>query len=125
VHHIARVAPDVAALRWTQLGFPPGDEPEPPRLAPQGQVLGHRQRRDQVDFLIDRTDPPGAGGRRTVEINGMPVDADVAGILAQGTGHDLDEGRFAGTVLAEEAMNLTGVQADIDGLEGTDSGKTL
>ena len=34
-------------------------EPEPARLAAERQVLGHRHRRDEIDFLIDRADAEG------------------------------------------------------------------
>ena len=90
----------------------PRDQPEPARLAAERQVLGHRHRRDEIDFLIDRADAerPRLAGR--ADLDRVAVEADLALVAAQGAGHDLDQRRLAGAVLAHQRVDFAGLDPE-------------
>src|SRR5215813_9022498 len=75
------------------------------RLAPEKDVLGHRQLRHEVQLLMDDGDAVPLGLARRMDCDGRAVDDDLALILADGPAQHLHQGRFAGAVLAEERMH--------------------
>ena len=76
------------------------NEPEPARLAAERQVLGHRHRRNEVDFLVDRADAEGLRLACRTDLDRAAVQTDLAPVAAQGAGQDLDQRRLARPVLA-------------------------
>ena len=74
------------------------DKPDPgQRLAADPDVLGHRHRRHQVQFLVD---PRGA-----------PANGDTAGVRAVHAGDDLHERRFARAVFPYERVHRARLHA--------------
>ena len=121
---------DIDAEATHDLGGPPprgaeADEAEAAGLAPDEQVFGYRHVRQEVDLLIDGAD---AGLQRVGGTFGMDLaagDADGAAVARQHAGHGLDEGRFAGPVLAEQGMDLAGAKLEIDAVQRPDAAEGL
>ena len=63
---------------------------------------------------------PGRG-----KFDGTAVDVDFAFIGLVEAGHDLDQGRFPGPVLAHQRMNFAGAHGEAYGIDDTDAGKGL
>ena len=103
----------------------PRDQAEPARLPAERQVLRHRHRRDEIDFLVDRADAERARLPRSVDLDGVAVQANFALVPAQGAGHDLDQRRLAGAVLAHQRMDLAGIDPEIDAVERANARKGL
>ena len=102
------------------------DEAEPVRgLAAEEDVAGHAHQRDEVDLLVDRGDPGLLGLERAGEGTGSPAEPQFALVGPVHAGQDLDEGRLAGAVLADERVHLTGAQGEGDVVEGEDAGERL
>ena len=109
----------------------------PPRAAPQStspnlrgwrpsvHVLGHRHGRDEIDFLIDRPDPERLRFAGRADVDRAPVEPDLALVAPERAGHDLDQGRLPGPVLAHEGVDLAGLDLEIHALERPDAGKGL
>ena len=82
------------------------------QLAPEEQVgrgvevLGQRQ------GLIDRLDTVAPGVARAVDRHRSALDADLSRIRSIGSRQHLDQGRFAGAVVAEQADDLTALQVE-------------
>ena len=96
---------------------PPVGQPEPPRLAAEIQVLGHRQVLQQVHLLVDRPDPEALRLRHRARRDLGPVDADDPRVPRQRPGQDLDQGRLARAVLADQRMDLARLQREIHPIE--------
>ena len=103
----------------------PGDQPEPARLTAERQIPGHRHGRDQIDLLIDCPDAQRARFARRIDLDRAAVDADFALVASDRAGHDLDEGGFAGPVLAHQRVHFAGLDAEIDAIERPDARKRL
>ena len=52
-----------------------------------------------------------------------PGDVPLVGLVR--TGEDLDQGRLAGAVLAEQAVHLAGADVEVDAVEGADARELL
>jgi hypothetical protein len=104
---------------------PPGYQPEPARLAAEGQILGHRHGRDQVDLLINRADAERARFAGRTDLDRTAVDADFTLVATHRAGHDLDEGGLAGAVFAHQRVDFAGSDVKIDMIERSDAGKRL
>ena len=63
-------------------------------------------------MLVDRGDPQRSGRCRIHMVNGTTGDGEPAVIRGLRPGDDLDEGRLAGAVLADERVNLSGAQVE-------------
>src|SRR6185437_3905132 len=95
------------------------------RRMAEKDVLRHRQFREQQQLLIDGGD---AGAPRVVgagETGLEAVDEDGALVGLHDAGHDLDERRFAGAVLAHQCVNLAGMYVVGDATQRPDAGKAL
>ncbi len=103
----------------------PGDQPEPARLAAERQVLGHRHRRDEIDFLVDRADAEGLRLAGRADLDRMAVEPDLAPVAAQSAGQDLDQRRLAGAVFAHQRVDFAGFDPKIDPLQRPHAGKRL
>ena len=81
-------------------------------------VLGDRQVGEDQRLLVDRHDavPLSVGGRP--DVKWLAIHQKLAGVGVVEAGHDLDQGRLAGTVLAQQGMHFTRVQRDVCAVEG-------
>ena len=55
----------------------------------------------------------------------LALELELAGVGRKGAGDDVDQGGFAGAVLAEQNMNLTMAKIEIDAVERHHAGETL
>ena len=99
--------------------------PKRPRRIADGDVVGHSQVRHQRKFLEDADDtgthwpPPGEAKRHR-----RPSMAIRPSSGCDHTGHDLDQGGFAGAVLAQDRVDPAGLDLKIgapESLNSTDS----
>ena len=90
---------------------------------PSVKVLRHRHRRNEIDFLIDARRSR-RRARRPANSSRMrrPSSRIIAGVRSRRAGHDLDQRRFAGAVLAQQRMHLAGFDAEIDVVERPHAG---
>ena len=78
------------------------------------QVLHHRQRGDQRQLLVDMDDA-GVERRPGIPEDGfLATPTDGAAVARQRARQDVDEGRLAGAVLAQERDDLAGGNVEID-----------
>jgi hypothetical protein len=95
------------------------------RLRPDEDVLRHAQIGEQRRLLEDDRD---AGPLRllgVVEDRFLSVDDETSGIGPVNTRQNLDERRFAGAVLTDEAVHLTGEERDVPVLERMNGAEAL
>ena len=93
------------------------------RFVGEKDVLGHGLGRDQVDVLVDGDD---AARQRIVgaaQAQGLAVQHQRAGVGRVEPGQHLGQGRLAGPILADEAMNLAGAHHEIDAPQRLHAGK--
>ena len=83
----------------------------------QEHVLRDRQVGEQPRLLVDDRDAERAGLCRAVERDRLSVQDDLAGIRLVDPGEDLDERALAGTVLADQPVDLTGPELERDVVE--------
>ena len=69
-------------------------------------VLGDRQVREDHRLLVDGRDAEALRVLGGGDADRRAIDADLAGVLLLDAGHDLDQGRFAGPVLAQQRVDL-------------------
>ena len=91
----------------------------------QRDVLGDSQRVEQREVLKNHADAetPGRGG--IGDDYRLPLPADFAGGRLEGTVEDLHQRRLAGAVLAEERVNLAGMNDEIDVVVGAERAEIL
>ena len=75
-------------------------------LVVQEDVLRRRQRRHETHLLEDHADPRALGGFRRVLFERLAVDLDAARGRRMDAVQDLEDGRLAGAVLAEQRVDL-------------------
>ena len=93
-------------------------------LSAEKHVLGDRQILPEREFLEDRGDPDVRRVLGRSQTDGCPVEQQRPSARLIGARQDLDEGRFAGSVVAENRQNLScmDVHIDIDeGLQGAEA----
>ena len=76
------------------------------RLPTQEQVAGNRQLRDQRGILVDRLDALGNGIGGGPDIDLAAADIDLSARRLDCAGENLDERRFAGTIVPEQPDDL-------------------
>ena len=88
--------------------------PAPARLSAEEHIAGDVEIVEQVEFLVDDRDARGdrLADREAVALGA--VDPDRAGGRAGDAAQDLDQGRLAGAVLADQAQHLAPVQGEVD-----------
>ena len=64
--------------------------------------------------------PWSSASRGRTELHRLAVDDQLAVVVRVQPGHDLDQGRLAGAVVAEDAGDLAGVDGQVDPLERAD-----
>jgi hypothetical protein len=88
-------------------------------------VLGDRQVGEDQRLLVDGDDAVALRLGGGVDVRRLPVDRHLSVIGTVETGHDLDERRLAGAVLAEQRMHLSAVQGDVRFVERERSPEAL
>ncbi len=88
-------------------------------------VLGHGQIGIEAELLVYRIDAallrvPGA-----VQFDGLSLENDVTRIGPVHPGDDLDQGGLAGSVFAEQGVDLAGQNLELDPAERVDARKAL
>jgi hypothetical protein len=69
---------------------------------------------DQGQVLVDGVDPEGAGVVDRLEHDLLAAHEDAAGVGLVEAAEDLDQGRLAGAVVADQAEHLAPAQAQVD-----------
>jgi hypothetical protein len=92
------------------------DEAQAGGLAADEDVLRYRQRRDEVELLVDGDDAQRLGLVRACGCDLASVEADRAGVGRLGTGQDLQERGLAGPILAQQRHHLA--REDLEGHVG-------
>jgi len=95
------------------------------RLVAQKDVTGHAQVGDQVQFLVDDTDANALHARGSRLGDALVGEDKLAGIGLVCAGEDLDQGGLARAVLADEGMDLTGVDFEVHVVQGKHARKPL
>ncbi len=97
-----------------------------PGLADE-EVLGDRQLLDDLDLLRHVGDALGARVGRGGEADDLAVELDgaVVGAGRPDAGQDLDERRLAGAVVADQRVDLAGLEPEVDAAEGRHAGELL
>jgi len=100
----------------------PGDQSARSWIArDHGYVLCDRHRVDQPEILVDESDWKLVDER----IDNASVDSNFTIVRPVHSGQDLDQGRFAGSILAEQRMHLTGFDIEVDFVESDVAGEAL
>ncbi len=81
-------------------------EDRPHQLAAEEQVGRHVEIVAQGEVLVDRLDAEVLGVARAADRGLLPVEQDLAGVGGERAGQDLDQGRLAGAVVAEQRHHL-------------------
>jgi hypothetical protein len=97
----------------------------PLELATQKDVLRHAEKRNEVELLVDCGDAEGLRVPRAVDLDGLIVDRDLTPVLPIGTGHNLDQRRFSGPVLAHQNVDFPSIQVEVHSVEGHHPGERL
>ncbi len=93
------------------------DQAEAARRIADGDVVGHRQIGDQRQLLEDAGDARRLGRCRRWERDRLAVEQHPAFIGHDDAGHDLDQGRLAGAVLAQHGMDPAGLDHQLGAVE--------
>lgn len=101
------------------------DEAGAGRFVAEEDVLGDREVLDEVEFLVDGGDAQAHGGDRRLEPDLFAAPGDLAVVGLVGSGEHLDQGGLAGAVLAEEAVDLAGLDLQVDAVQGADAREEL
>ena len=95
------------------------------QFAPDEDVLGDAELREELRLLVDGLHAEGDGIRGRRDRHRLAVELRSAGVGALGPGHDLDEGGLAGAVLADERVHGPGCDAHVGVADGADTAVVL
>ena len=87
-------------------------------LSSEHDVLGHREHVDEHEMLVDHPDTGRHGLLGIVEVLLHAIDVDRSLVRGQQPVQDVHEGRLAGTVLTEQAMDAPGNDVEVDVVVG-------
>ncbi len=92
---------------------------------PEVDVLGHGQARHDIELLVDRGDTQLLRDlwARQHDVLAQPLDRSRVGLVR--TGEDLDERRLPRAVLPKQAMDLAGVDGEVDTIQGAGTRERL
>jgi hypothetical protein len=97
------------------LALPPAvDQAEATRRIGDADVVGDRQVGHQRQLLEDADDARPVGGDRRGEAHASSLEEHLALGRLHDAGHDLDQGRLAGAVLAQHRMDGAALAAEVD-----------
>src|SRR5439155_8625642 len=85
----------------------PAEPASPGLLAAQENVVGDAELRNQVQLLIDDSDPAVLGVARPREPERPAAQTDLTLVFRDRAGEDLHQGTLAGAVLTAKGMYLT------------------
>jgi hypothetical protein len=102
-----------------------GVQQEARPVEPEEDVLGDRLRWDQREVLMDHAQTGCDRIPRRAERNRQAIDPDLALVRSVEPGEDVHERALAGTVLAQEGMNLARPKVEVDVVVGEDAGERL
>ncbi len=88
-------------------------------------VLSHAEAGDQRKFLKDRGNAGVAGVARIGQSDGFAVPENRTAVGLVDAAEHLDEGRLAGAVGADQAVDLTGIEAQRHTIDRRDAGEAL
>ena len=91
------------------------------RLAPEIDVLGGRQLRNEVEFLINRADADRLRFPRRIEHHRTFVDEDFPGIAHARAAEDFHQRGFAGTILPQQGVDFSAPQIEAHVVERHDA----
>ena len=91
----------------------------------EDDVLCHRVIADQHEMLKDHADALTDRLAGCAELHHLPPDANFALVRSVKSGNDAHEGGLARAILAEDRVNLTLAQVEVDVIVGKHSGKAL
>ena len=103
---------------------PPAHDPALVTVADE-DVLGHAEVGEDQRLLVDGGDAPALGVGRAARGRGLAVDQDLAVVGRVDAGHDLDQRRLAGPVLADQRVHLAPPQLERHVVEGTGGPEAL
>ena len=84
------------------------------RLLAEQDVVGDRQHRHEHEVLVDHADAPADGVGRIVDRDGRAIEEDLAGVGRGQSVQDVHERGLAGPVLAEQGVDLTRPDLEVD-----------
>ena len=103
----------------------PVEQAAAPGHAAQGDVLGHRHARHEVELLVDRRDPQRLRGPHVRQRHGLAVHDDPAAVRLVDARHHLDERGLPRAVLAEQHLHAPGAHVHGDVLDHRDRAERL
>ena len=95
------------------------------QLVAQEDVLRDGEPRHQVELLVDRGDAELHRGLRRGQRDGLALPEDLALVGLVAGGEHLDQGRLAGAVLPQQAVDLAGTDVEVDAAEREHAGEAL
>ena len=105
----------------------PVDDAEPRRLVAEEDVLGDRQERDQRELLVDDDDSDALAVGDVPELAepALVVDLALVGAVGIDPAQHLHQRRLPGAVLADQGVDLGGLDRQVDVGERLDAGECL
>ena len=88
------------------------------RLGAEREVVRDRQVREQAQLLVDDADAELVRMRGARDLDRLAAELDAPGRRRMVAREDLQQGRLAGTVLAEEAVDRACLDVEVDVIEG-------
>src|ERR1700730_6015261 len=85
---------------------PPVQKSEAFLFSTETDIFGDRSVRDEVDLLINRTDPASLCGLWRIHVPWSAIKKNLAGISGVVAGQNLDHRRLAGPVLTDQGVNF-------------------
>ena len=98
----------------------PRAEPRQP-LLPDEDRFGDGEVGDELQFLVDEPHPELVHEPRGDGLQDLAAEPDRAGVAGIDAGQDLDQRRFSGTVLADQAMDLARGDDEVGAGQGLDA----
>ena len=114
-----------AARRLARHAAPGDDAEAADRLRAEKDVLGDGEIGRDAELLMHHADAGGPRVARRAEMHRSAVDAHLACVAGVHAGDDLHQRAFAGAVLAGEAVDLAGLQREIDAAQRLDAAERL
>ena len=101
------------------------DHPITCLLPSEEEILNDVQVRNLVEGLVDDRNSQFLCVAGILDVNLFPFDQNCALVLAIGSAQDLHEGRFSGSVFAEEHMDLTPSNIEAHIIQGNNTRETF